>query len=165
MSFSQYLKEVKVDCPDGIFAKVIPTTESILKIKRRFKSLNPLMDDLHCTAMYSKTPVSSVELPNIDKHERYDAVGTELVWWEGHDKEGYLVLKLDSKQLNVLNKKFRDAGLSGTFSDYKAHVTLLNPCKVQPSNVGILNKFLSKLPLHLEFYYGGYVLLDKKREE
>lgn len=162
MSFSEYLREAKVDCPNGIFAKVLPTTDSILKIKARFKSLNPLMDDLHCTAIYSKTPAVSVDLPNISKDERYAAVGTELVWWEGHDKEGYLVLKLDSPSLKILNKKFRDAGLKATFDDYKAHVTLLNPCPSSPGNVKTLNALLKKFPLRLEFYYGGYTIMDKK---
>lgn len=156
------MEEVKVDCPNGIFAKVLPTTDSILAIKSRFKTLNPMMEDLHCTAIYSKTAASSVDLPNIDKDERYDAVGTELVWWEGHDKEGYLVLKLESNDLKALNRKFRKAGLVATFEDYKAHVTLMNPCKQPPGNVKVLNALLKKFPLKLVFYYGGYTLLDKK---
>jgi hypothetical protein len=154
--YRDFVNEVTVSCPHGIFAKVIPTADSLLKIKRRFGHLEPhLVDDLHTTVMFSRTPCEHMDLPIIDKHERYSAVGVQLTFWEGHDKDGYLVLLLDSPDLQSLHTKFVLAGLKGSYDTYHPHVTL-----VTPLSADILPYDTMIEPIFLEFYYGGYVLLD-----
>jgi hypothetical protein len=98
----------------------------------------------------------------VDRDERYQATSHGLDWWEGHDKNGYLVLRLTSPSLNRLNKRFTDAGLVPTFPDYKAHMTLLTPCKVKPITMAMDIEQLQKDPLEIELYYGGYTIMDKR---
>ena len=151
----EFVNEVVVSCPYGIFAKVIPTADSLLKIKKRFGHLEPLADDLHTTVMFSRTPCEHVDLPTIDRHERYSAVGVQLTFWEGHDKDGYLVLLLDSPHLQSLHDRFTACGLKGSYDTYHPHVTLVTPYK---NPIHTQNQLIE--PIFLEFYYGGYVLLD-----
>jgi hypothetical protein len=157
--YRDFVNEAMVSCPHGIFAKAIPTSDSLLKIKKRFGHLEPLVDDLHTTVMFSKTPCDDVDLPHIDKHERYSAVGVQLTFWEGHDKEGYIVLLLDSPDLQSLHTKFVLAGLKGSYDTYLPHVTLVTPL------AAIFTYDTMIEPIFLDFYYGGYVLLDPKKED
>jgi hypothetical protein len=159
--FKHWLYEVMVDCPNGIFVKVLPTTDSIKPLTDHFGHWN-LRPDLHCTAIYSKTPARSIDLPAVARDERYQAKGVELTWWEGHDKEGYLVLLLKSPALQRLHKRFTDVGIMATHADYKPHVTLINPCDAAPDDLAYQNAFLSEHPLTLDFLYGGYTILDPK---
>lgn len=164
MKFRDYLTitEAVVDAPHGIFAKVLPTTETVKTLTEVFSML-PIVDDLHATLMFSKTPARSVDLPDIDKHTRYMARALELLHWPGHDKEGYIVLALASDALQEAHKLFRNAGLEPTFPDYKPHVTMVHPVpnfESHKASFDHYNALLKEKPMNLEFYYGGYVLME-----
>jgi hypothetical protein len=166
ITFKQFIKEALIDCPNGIFVKVLPTIQSIVEIKRRFQQLESrqsMLDDLHATLMYSKTSINNIILPHVDKNARFNAEGTSLEFWPGHDNEGYVVMKLSSPDLVTLNSKFRDAGLVGTFPNYSPHVSLLHPvqnAEYYKNIIEQLNAQLASNPINLQFYYGGYVLLE-----
>lgn len=166
--FRQFITETVVSIPSGIYVKVNPTIQTITKIRSSLHQLEggvQFTDDWHCTVIYSKTSLKKVNLPYVDKHNRYEATGHELVFWEGHDKEGYIVLKLHSTDLTKLHNLFRKTGLEPTFKDYLPHLTLVHPVP-DPEKFKVTidhcNKMLKDNPLDLEFYYGGYTIMDDK---
>lgn len=163
MRFKEFLQEAIVDCPQGIFAKVLLTTDSTNALTAFFANL-PLVDDLHATLIYSKTPAKQADLPNIDKATRYKAKATELLHWPGHDNEGYIVLKLESEELHDAHQLFRNAGLTPTFPDYKPHITLVHPVpnfQSHQASFDHYNMILRAKPLELDMYYGGYVIQEE----
>lgn len=166
ITFRQFITETVVSIPSGIFVKANPTLPSIQKVQKeliQLETILPFTDDWHCTIIYAKTSLSNVNLPYIDKHQRFEAVGYELVFWEGHDKEGYVVLKLDSVDLTRVHNQFRDVGIEPTFKDYQPHLTLIHPVS-EPEKlkdyIEQYNKILNDYPLELEFYYSGYTIMD-----
>lgn len=161
LPFSTYINEACVDAPYGIYVKMNPTTHSILTIQDRIGM--KVADDLHCTLVYSKQPAMHVMLPFVEQDARFEARGVEIVRWAGHEGAGYVVLLLDSPELQALNQDFQTAGLIPTFPDYKPHVTLFHPAEagVYDDFIREQNELLAHSPMELTFYYGGYNLLDE----
>ena len=117
---------------DDCYAKIVPTFQCVERIKHALKALpnadalplDELERDPHVTLIYSReTPVS---IPAI----AYPIKGSpkakiiDIVYWEGHDKDGYVVLKLDSPDLTKFNQMFIHAGATHSFPDYTPHMTL-----------------------------------------
>jgi hypothetical protein len=174
ITFKQFINEAVANLPAGLFAKVIPTAETTSMLVSRFQNLKSIeeksfMDDLHCTVIYSKTAAKNINIPTVDRTDRFSGIGYQLEFFEGHDKLGYIVLKINSISLRKLNKRFVDAGLEATFKDYTPHVTLVHPVPnfdLYKERVDQINKELETDPLLvLTFYYGGYVILDDNDDE
>lgn len=78
----------------------------------------------------------------------------EVIWWAGHDNEGYLVLKLNSSALQAIHKKWKLAGVKHSFEDYNPHITLAtglpdpNTTDMKIS-VKLLRMHLRKTPLNI----------------
>ncbi len=167
-TFKQYIKEQFMECPHGIYIKVTPTTDSVIAIKRAFAKLEnngqTLLDDLHCTVMTARPsqPDVSVFVPSIDKDRRFYARVSHLEYWPGNSENGYIVCVLDSPDLDYLQQQFREGGLVPTFEDYKPHVSLMHPVNNPDDMYPIIQEINDSLDNdnYLEFYYGGYVLLD-----
>ena len=177
-NFKLFLQEqTTFSSSEGCFVKLVPDTISIKKISNFFPDLK-LVDDLHCTLIYTDQPIQNVIFPDIDRHHRFAAEGVELDYWSGSDNEGFVVLKLKSESVRELQKKFADAiKRSGCdplsayqrkimkMDGYIPHITLVTPAagkenwmkKIQEENVK-----LKKYPLPLKMYYGGYVGNMKK---
>jgi hypothetical protein len=172
--FRQFLLSecVTINAPNGIFIKVTPTNNTIRKLCGyfyQFEEIIPLLDDFHCTLLYSNTPAYNIDLPYISSDERFSAIGTGLSHWAGQEGKGYIVLNLVSPELAALNKKFSDAGFKGTFPDYHPHVSLIHPVpdfeKIKPIFDSINEALQSKNPpLSLSFYYGGYTIADPEEK-
>ena len=166
ITFKQFLNEgVRIDIPYGIFIKATPTSKSIQKLQRQFyefEAVQPLIDDLHCTLMFSKTSLKNMWMPTINKEKRFLAWSEELVHWPGSGD--YIVLKLRSDALTGLHNRFRDEGLVPTFPDYNPHVSLLYQIQDVPKALQIMERLNGYLKqsgsMELEFYYDGYTLLD-----
>lgn len=157
------LKEhVEVNCPAGFFVKVLPTTECNSLIYSYFNGLRPMMQDLHATILYTTQPTLNAMLPKISKKERYTAIAKHLEFWSG--EEGNIVLTLESSDLVFLHDLFSESGLKHNFPDFVPHLTLVHPCIQSEYSYWIqeYNKRLSENPLVLEFYYGGYVIMENK---
>lgn len=154
------MSEALVDAPKGLYAKAAPTLNSAVALKDRF----PIMtcEDPHCTLIYSKEPAFHINLPKIDKDARFTALGTEITFFEGQEKEGYVVLLLKSEPLYALHRQFRAAGLVPTFPEYRPHVTLATPADIGHWGnwMNEQNYILAGRPFPLTFYYDGYCLLD-----
>lgn len=162
-------EKLSLDVPNGIFVKVIPTADCQADILDYFDDLSinddiVLCDDLHCTLLYSKDSKTNVKIPYISKDDRFTAKAKELVYWPGHDDTGYIVLKLKSKDLQELNQKFRTStGLKATFPDYQPHITLIHPVPNKEDLEEIVNEINKEIDLEIDFYYGGYSLLEKDK--
>lgn len=84
--------------------------------------------DLHCTVMYSKTPVP---VGKIDENKQLpdprfiQEVGVKgITWWPGHKEQGVLVLLLDPTHIQHLHEKWKKLGAIPTYPDYTPHITL-----------------------------------------
>lgn len=153
--------EAPVEAPNGIFVRANPTVDSYKILFHVFPQTD-MYQDMHCTVMYSEKANPRAYLPIISKDTRYDAKADHLEHWPGHDGQGYVVLVLDSPDLQKLHKMFRDQGFEPTFPEYKPHVSLIHPCPKKPENLDELNAKLKANPPMLTFCYGGYVLNDPK---
>lgn len=160
--FQEYLSEARITGPNGIFIKLTPDTDSILALVERFPEIN--VNDLHCTLVYTKEPFYDVPLPQLGINDKWYGTGHKLEWFEGATKVGFVILHLESSQIHILQKKFFEAGFPdrSDFPEYKPHVTLITPAKKEEwqGYIDEHNKVLNDRPVHLQFVYGGYALLD-----
>lgn len=162
-TFQEYIAEARISGPDGIFIKLTPTTDSILTLVERFPELTA--KDLHCTLVYTRESFYDIQLPKLERGATWDATGYKLEWFEGYTKVGFVILHLYSPQIMSLQKRFFDAGFPdrSDFPEYKPHVSLISPAKKEDwqSYIEEHNHILSTHPVHLQFTYGGYSLLDE----
>jgi hypothetical protein len=110
----------------GVYVSVSPTERTRQHIEEWSSILGlPLSIDeaseLHCTVVYSK--VVPKVMPPLDSTKIYKARLLGIAWWDGHDKEGYLVMKLGSTDLAELNRQWMSAGCISNFPTYQPHVT------------------------------------------
>jgi 2'-5' RNA ligase len=111
---------------------------------------NTLRDEAHVTLVYSRE--AQVDVAALDAGIlgiKFPCVSARVVsveYWEGHDKDGYAVLKLDSNQAAELNKAFQAAGAKHSFDDYQAHMTICGKVGPQTAEVSEwlqrINKYL-----------------------
>jgi hypothetical protein len=112
----------------GLYSAVEPTENSVKKIIELAKAagFEDLEPDLHCTVMYSPTAAIPEDVATEYSQPFYNAIPLEFKWWEGHDKDGYLVLALKSPLLAKEHQRLKEAGCVPTFDDYIPHITLKN---------------------------------------
>ena len=160
--FNEYIAEARIAGPHGIFIKLTPTTDSILELVARFPEIS--VKDLHCTLVYTHEPFYNIKLPELSQGDQWYGAGIELEFFEGTTKEGFVILHLESSQIKILQKKFFEAGFPdrSDFLEYQPHVSLISPAKKEDwqSYIDEHNHILKTHPIHLQFVYGGYVLLD-----
>lgn len=92
--------------------------------------------DFHCTTMYSPEPVP---LGKINENKRcpdakfLQSVSVrDITYWEGHKKDGVLVMRLDPTNMQHLHDKWKALGAQPTFSPYEPHITLKTPVAKTP---------------------------------
>lgn len=106
---------------------------------------NTLREYPHVTLVYSRdagieiapprvtdttNPAAIVEDDEIDLQslaaEYPNVVGkvTGVEYWEGHDKDGYAVLKLDCPDASSISGLLQMAGAKHSFDEYQAHMTI-----------------------------------------
>lgn len=89
-----------------------------------------LAHEYHATICYDRNFVGSFEEANkvaavVSPSETpRTAIIDDVVWWAGHDNEGYIVLKLKSSALQAIHRKWIDSGAKHSFEDYVPHVTI-----------------------------------------
>lgn len=117
-SFKYYYDTMK----NGTYVEARPTDESresIVKLQKRLNIKNPVDPEaLHVTIMYSRR--GSPDLPPSDTFKVAEPMGLELY---GEDKN-YLVLLLDSPDLDMRHQQLSVYGLEHTFNPYSPHITL-----------------------------------------
>jgi len=165
--FQQYLTEERISGPHGIFVKLTPTVDSILALVERFPEMN--CDDPHCTLIYTHDSFHDIQVPEIARTGRWKGIGKELEWFEGATKIGFVILHVESPEIRALQKKFFEAGFPerSDFDEYKPHVSLIFPAPKAEWDFYIQhnNHVLQHRPLELEFFYGGYQILEENTPE
>jgi hypothetical protein len=111
----------------GTYVCVLPDAKSKINLGHIAKALGvPLSDEdfeeLHSTVMYSKGHFAR-DL-SIKPDQKFVAFIKGIEFWDGHDGDGYLVVTLDSPDLQELNRDWAARGLVHSFPDYSPHVTL-----------------------------------------
>ena len=109
-----------------------------------------LRDEAHVTLVYSRSAQVDVGVLNTGMLAiQMPCVSARVVsveYWEGHDKDGYAVLKLDSREAALLNRAFQSAGAKHSFDDYQAHMTICGKVGPQTAEVSEwlrrINKYL-----------------------
>lgn len=148
----------------GLYSQVelSPMSEAAIKKLCETAEIHGLDDDLHCTVMYCKENTPEREQAVQFSRETYTADAIKLDWWEGHDKQGYLVLQLKSPELSQEHERLVKLGCEATFDDYKPHITICHPFKIDSKQVEykikIANMSLRKSPMSL-------VLVNQKLED
>ena len=121
----------------GVYVSVVPTDGSLIHLstwaaKLGFPMNNKEAEELHCTVIYSKIPIDPV-LATCNPKKVHTARFSHFEYWDGHDKEGYLVCVLQSKDLQELHRKWLSLGAIHSFEDYTPHVTLKTGLSPTPS--------------------------------
>jgi len=147
----------------GLYSPVYPTEKSAKAIRslcnNRTVGHLKLKEGQHCTVMYcnTKAPPESKVLPF--SKETYKAEAVKVEWWAGHDDKGYLVLQLESDDLQKEHARLVAAGCEATFEDYKPHITLASPYDLDSDDkkyqVKLINLSLRRTPLTLWFNNQG----------
>jgi hypothetical protein len=108
----------------------------------------PLNQADHCTVMYSKDSAPSIEdIKLAIPKSTITAMATRLTWWEGHDREGYIILRLQSQQLVDIHKALTECGAVHGYPNYEPHITMCKRVPEPPASdftVRLVNQYLRK---------------------
>lgn len=145
----------------GLYASVMP----VQGFSAFLKAVLPLLHeegidvheeiDFHCTVMYSRE-----EAPHMIRITkmlsegpfRFKAWSDCVEFWDGHDGDGYLVLKLVSRDLALRNEQYKNLGCRHSFPNYEAHITLADKL-AKPKCIAEINRMLKNIKF--EFTLGG----------
>lgn len=121
----------------GMYSSVAPIPSSVSTLLKWQKELNirgarqAPQDELHCTVMWSKV-VPNCEGIDVDPDMDYVAKLDHFEYWDGHDKDGYLVAVLTSPGLSHRHTQWKLRGAVSSFPDYVSHVTLADKFRPTP---------------------------------
>lgn len=152
----------------GLYASVSP----VKGFAQFLKAVKPLLEeegvklydevDFHCTLMYSRDAAPHMIRVTKMLNEgpfRYAAWSDCVEYWDGHDGDGYLVLKLISRDLMLRNEQYKDLGCKHSFPTYEAHITLADKLE-KPKCIAEINRMLKNIKF--EFVLGGEHVEDIK---
>ncbi len=113
----------------GIYLSVAPDDESLGWLRSVGDTLGLGMTDfdvseLHCTIVYSKSIPENVSRLPLDKTRTYKARFVGIEWWPGHDAAGYVVMRLQCRDLEALHNEWLGYGCTRTYDKYNPHMTL-----------------------------------------
>lgn len=114
----------------GIYVSVLPTDDSKNVIRETIKNLNPPFpldmfdDNAHMTIMYSRD--EHIDEDQLQLPDSIIALPIKFEYWDGHDNDGYLVLKMISKPASELNEHIISLGAEHSFADYTPHMTIIH---------------------------------------
>lgn len=151
----------------GTYASVVPVKESRdtlhdLVRKYVYEGDQVGMWDLHATVVWSSAAIKPDQQyalgRRIDVTTVFHAYPKEATVWEGHDKEHYLVLLLNSDDLIRANAQLQSYGLPPANFDYSPHITLAK--RVSPDfKLDDLNRALAQITV---LSLSGFRLEDAK---
>ena len=110
------------------------------------------ISEFHCTIMYSKKDAPhSIRITKFLNSGpfTFKAWSDQVDYWEGHDKAGYLVLKLTSRDLDMRHEQYQDLGCKHSFPEYEAHITLADNVTSKPKNLAKINQMLKSLKFEI----------------
>lgn len=140
---------------DGLYVWVDPDTASLLKIQRLLKGAPFKVEnttEYHTTVLYHKGDLPfGLMIPN-DRQCR--ARIKEFVLWDDAKGEKIVVALLDSPDLQTLHKQLLDEGLTHSFPEYNAHMTLGKRVEMNAATrlwLHSRNEFLSVVDFDITF--------------
>lgn len=118
----------------GAYVSVRPTAASTTLLSRIATQLGltPSVSDVfkyHCTVMWSET-TPKVCAPN--NCLKFSAKLKGIEYWLGHDSDGYVVVTLDSEDLDRRHAYWRSLGATHSFEDYSPHSTVASKLSLTP---------------------------------
>lgn len=150
----------------GMYSKLIPfkgkqkneLTNFLQKqpIRTPFK-INEFYTDPHLTVIWSKIAVSKTDILGICENicKLYRATVTSATYWEGHNKIGYVVLNVDSDDIQALHELLLKMGAIHSHQSYEPHITIASNVGAQNSEIrnwiSVMNEKLAKRPLPISF--------------
>lgn len=139
------------------FVGLTPESKTALNDFCTYSGLGALKDQAHCTIMYSPSHSAHVEDAIQFGQSKFTANATDVRWWIGHDKVGYLVLALESDDLLTQHHRLCGLGCVPTYDEYKPHVTLAKGIVFDSDSAHRLycakaNNFLKHNTLSLTFH-------------
>jgi hypothetical protein len=160
-TFKQIMQESKTNLRNddritdqGFYSAVHLDQESYQTLSQFCKRNFPfdLPDDVHCTVMYSTKSIDPTDSTKYSKPV-YQAYADHFEFWDGHDKSGYLVLKLVSTDLQNEHQRLKKLGCNPTFENYSPHITIKTPIEKSMAKplVDIGNNDLDDLGIKLSF--------------
>lgn len=169
VSLSFQMKKQEYTATNGVYVAMTPISgarkvfnvakDALMRVGIKPASL----EDYHVTVVWSeKSPDPEIVYRMLQETQPCKAQVKQVVSWEGHDKDGYVVLELESADLKRRHAEWLKAGASHSFPDYRAHVTLahkLDLNKAQPA-VDELNAYFKKHPAVIIF--GDEQAADRK---
>lgn len=149
----------------GMYSKLIPVvgkeknalTNLITKqpVQPPFK-FNEYFDDPHLTVIWSKIALGKGDVLGIcDFCRRYTACITNVKYWEGHNKVGYIVLSVGSADIQNLHELLLKLGAVHSHNTFEQHITIASNVGALNSEIrnwmGVINEKLRVKPMPLSF--------------
>lgn len=169
VSESFQMKKQEYTATNGVYVAMIPISGArkvfnVVKEALQRAGIKPQpLDDYHVTVVWSeKSPDPSMVYMMLQESRSCKAQVKAVVSWEGHDKDGYVVLELESADLKRRHEEWLKAGASHSFDDYRAHITLAKGLKLKDAQPAVdeLNAYFKKHPATIIF--GDEQAADRK---
>jgi len=122
-------EKYKVNYPEGVYISIKPTEITIKSIEKYIKRNLPenfdVVQDLHCTLIYSRKPhVDELQVKN------NTALGTFKKFTTFGENNEILTIELNSGDLKELHEKLmNDYNFVYDYDEYRPHITLSYNCK------------------------------------
>lgn len=152
------LEHIPYTGTSGLYSAVVPRPDLVGKIMELANELALPTDEtaLHSTVIYSKkTPPKSSDIGgSVNDDREYNGLINAIESWVGHNGKTYIVAKIVSESLSVLNAMYHRLGAEHTFVPYAPHITLSDEVPVDDkmkARIEKINKRLAYNPIELTF--------------
>lgn len=126
----------------GMYSKLVPTpgkeksaiSNLFLRSGHVPFRINEFFTDPHLTVIWSKPVIRQREIQSVCENScrRYAGKAVSVSYWEGHGKVGYVVLNIESSDIQEFHELLLKMGAVHSHNSYEPHVTIA-------SGVGALN--------------------------
>lgn len=109
-------------------------------------------DEYHISIIVAPGQVADLDAAEEKKDNGpFRVEGNKLVYWTGHNGKTYLVLELESEDLQELHQKWVDLGFKHSFPEYRPHMTLMKNFDPEGKDdlIEKINGFLQTNPIVL----------------
>ncbi len=141
---------------NGLYSSVLPDLAAITAIQAVATTLGIELDSstIHCTVCYSKIAADWREIPSYPATREFTAICNQVDHWVGHNNKTYVVLKLMSPDIVLMNAEIQRSGAKHTFVPFQPHVSLSDSTTVDlelQAKIDEVNSKLAYEPLVLRF--------------
>lgn len=108
-----------------VSVKPFPITCGMLydEFHRFLRSNMEPISGMHVTLITSKQNIPEAK-QFVQPDRKFQGTLRKLKWWAGHDKAGYLVIEVDSPELQQRHRTWIHLGGKHSFPEYNPHITL-----------------------------------------